>query len=223
MNSTIKFILVAIMGSCLVSGSANAGWLPGGGSWEGLNVWNNTLVTPNPSTTYTFDITGPALTTWYWDGANGISFSDHSWSDINGGDIKSESMKFQFTQPISSFTFTTPYMQNQAIHTGNSLHWDMSVGDTNVWTSLWSYIGTASSPEYSTFAPETVATVNFATPVTQIRLKYYETTGGYCGYVGFTGAEGGSMAVTTADPIPEPAAASLLALAGLAGLARRRR
>jgi len=213
MNSTIKLFLVAIMVSCLVSGLANAGW-----AWENQTTWNNSLATPAQSTSYTFEITGTAQTTWYWDGANGISFSDHSWSDINGGDIKSESMKFQFTQPISSFTFTTPYMRNQGIFTGNSLHWDMSVGDTNVWTSLWSYTGVNSN--YQTFNPTPVTTVNFATPVTQIRLKYYETTGGYCQYVGFTGAEGGSFTVTT---IPEPAAVSLLALAGLAGLARRRR
>ena len=196
MNSTIKLILVAIIGSCLVSGSANAGWLPGTGSWEDPNVWNNTLATPNLGTSYNFEITGTARTTWYWDGANGISFSDHSWSDISGSDRKYETMKFQFSQPVTSFTFTTPKMIDQLIevYNSNSLVWDLSADNGGTWTTLWNYTATDNSV-YRTFSPETVPTVTFSTPTNQIRLRYYETAPGFCGGVSFTGVDGGSMAV----------------------------
>lgn len=215
MNSTIKLILVAIMGSCLVSGSANAGW-----AWEDQTTWNNSLATPAQSTSYTFEITGTARTTWYWDDAAGIAFDPNGWHDINSGIVKNERMKFQFSQAITAFQFTTPYMANQSIQTGNALHWDMSTDNGTTWTSLWSYVGSASSPTYSSFDPETMPVVQLATPTTQIILRYYQDVASFCGGVSFTGANGGSMTVTT---IPEPAAASLLALAGLAGLARRRR
>jgi MprA protease rhombosortase-interaction domain-containing protein len=219
MKSTLKLILVAIMGSCLVSGLANAGWLPGLGSLEGQNTWNNVLTTPTPGSNYSFDISGTSLATWYWDNANGIAFEEHAWVANSGGVISLESMKFQFSQPITSFQFTTPLMEAQGIFTGNSLHWDMSADNGDTWTSLWSYTGV--DENYQTFTPQTLSAIPLATPTNQIRLKYYTTAATYCAATRFTGANGGSMTVTTA--IPEPAMASLLALAGLAGLARRRR
>ncbi|MFA5204376.1 MAG: PEP-CTERM sorting domain-containing protein [Lentisphaeria bacterium] len=213
MNATAKSLLIATMGSCLVSGSANAAW-----AWENQTSWNNSLATPAQSTNYTFEITGTARTTWYWDDAAGIQFETDGWKDINSGIVKKERMKFQFSQPITSFQFTTPTMTTHGIYTGNALHWDMSTDNGATWTSLWSYTGTDNS--YHTFNPQTLSAVQLATPTTQIILHYYQDVASYCAAVHFTGANGGSMTVTT---IPEPAAASLLALAGLAGLARRRR
>ena len=222
MKSTLrlKLILVAILGSCLASGLATAGFLLGT-TGEGQNVWNNQLSIPNQNTSYSFEISGTALATWYWDNANGIAFEEHAWTANQGGVISLESMKFQFSQPITSFQFTTPLMESQGIFlsNNNSLHWDMSADNGATWTSLWSYTGV--DENYQTFTPQTLSAIPLATPTNQIRLKYYTTAPTFCAATRFTGANGGSMTVTTA--IPEPAMASLLALAGLAGLARRRR
>jgi hypothetical protein len=204
---------VSLLCLMLISSAAMAsGW-----AWEGAADWNNDLATPAAGTTYSFDI-GNAASTWYWSNAGNIQFDNGGgtamrWYDINGGSPKLFTMKFEFSQAITSFQFTTPSVGV----TMQPLTWSAGA-DGAALTSIWTKPGTTA---WTSYGPEAATTLTFdpADNVTRIWLQF--TSGpGYCSQMTFydSADDGGVITVTT---VPEPMTLALLATGALAMLRRR--
>lgn len=206
-------IWVSALCLTLISSAAMAsGW-----AWEGPSDWNNDLATPAADTTYSFDI-GNAASTWYWSNAQNIQFDNGGgtamrWYDINGGSPKYFVMKFEFSQAITSFQFTTPSVGV----TMQPLTWSAGA-DGDTLTTIWS---TPATTAWTSYGPEAATTLTFdpADSVTRVWIEF-SSGPGYCSQMTFYDSisDGGVITVTT---VPEPMTLAMLAMGGL-GMLRRR-
>ena len=202
----MKTIVTALIVMLMITTAAQAAW-----TWEDA-TWNNQMATPALNTAYEFHPGWNLDTeTWYWHNASMIGFNSTGWVDINGGSAKLFAMKFEFSQPLASFQFTTPQMN---VHI-SAIDWIYSTDGTN-WTNIWHR---DVPPTHTSYPPEATPLQNFtvAENVTQIWIRY-DTSPAYSANV----VTDGNMKVNVTT-VPEPATMLILAVGAVGALARRRR
>jgi hypothetical protein len=174
---------------------------------EDASTWGNQMATPNENTAYSFNLS--ELPDFYYERADALGLRADGWIDVYSGANKYFLTKFEFSQPIRTFSFVTPNLVNVIAE----VTWQYSLDNVD-YTVLWQKGGTG----LANYAPEATAVYDFGPASTVTRLYLvHSTTLQYCGEAFFyPGA--GQLNVTT---VPEPMTLGLLAMGAVSFLRRR--